>query len=232
MGTSVSPRLSPSCRSLLARLQINASRTLCALHPILPTSFASTASSLSCLRIVLPTPENRNVRSARNRSGNREPMKNPTSTSALPGHHVEDNLVPRVAAPALGDQTYLMQVRTSPIDWASIEASIVFFHQAQFQTILHPLLMKPLQLRPQIGMPRLFRQPDPQLPAPPPQTGVSLPLSSYPLYPALRISLWSPGHFLILLSYPSRCDTVPRPSVTLTPMMETWKLFLLAMQHH
>jgi hypothetical protein len=118
MGTSVSPRLSPSCRSLLARLQINASRTLCALHPILPTSFASTASSLSCLRIVLPTPENRNVRSARNRSGTREPMKSPTSTSALPGHHVGDNLVPLVAVPALGDQTYLMQVRTSPIDWA------------------------------------------------------------------------------------------------------------------
>lgn len=117
MGTSV-PRLSPSCRSLLARLQINASRTLCALHPILPTSFDSTASSLSCLRIVLPTPENRNVRSARNRSGTREPMKSPTSTSALPGHHVEDNLVPPVAAPALGDQTYQMQVRTSPIDWA------------------------------------------------------------------------------------------------------------------
>ena len=117
-GTSVSPRLSPSCRSLLARLQINASRTLSALHPILPTSFVSTASLLSCLRIVLPTPENRNVRNARNRSGTRGPMKSPTSTSALPGHHVEDNLVPLVAAPALGDQTYQMQVRTSPIDWA------------------------------------------------------------------------------------------------------------------
>jgi hypothetical protein len=92
--------------------------------------------------------------------------------------------------------------------------------------------MKPLQLRPQIGTPRLFLQPDPQLPTPLPQTGPSLPLSSYPLYPALRISLWSLGFFLILLSYPSRCDTVPRPSVTLTPMMETWKLSLLAMQHH
>jgi len=113
-----SPRLSPSCRSLLARLQINASRTLCALHPILLTSFASTASSLSCLRIVLPTPENRNVRNARNRSDTREPMKSPTSTSALPGHRVEDNQVPPVAAPAIGDRTYQMQVRTSPIDWA------------------------------------------------------------------------------------------------------------------
>ncbi len=92
--------------------------------------------------------------------------------------------------------------------------------------------MKPLQLRPQIGIPRLFRQPDPQLLNPPPQTGPSLPLSSYPLYPALRISPWSPGHFLILQNYRSRCDTVPRPSVTLTPMMETWKLSLLAMQHH
>lgn len=112
------PRLSPSCRSLLACLQINASRTLCALHPILPTSFASIASSLSCLRIVLPTPENRNVRSARNRSGTREHMKSPTLTSALPGHHVEDNLVPPVAAPAPGDQTYQMQVRMSPIDRA------------------------------------------------------------------------------------------------------------------
>src|SRR5258708_7154451 len=102
MGTSVSPRLPPSCRSLLARLQINASRTLCALHPILPTSFANTASSLSCLRIVLPTPENRSVRSARNRSDTREPTKSPTLTSAHPGPHVEDNLVPPVAAPAPG----------------------------------------------------------------------------------------------------------------------------------
>jgi hypothetical protein len=115
MGTSVSPRLSLSCRFLLARLQINASRTLCALHPILPTSFASTVSSLSCPRIILPTPENRNVRSARNRRGNREPTKSLTSTSALPGHHVEANPVPPVAARAPpGDQTYQMQVRTSP----------------------------------------------------------------------------------------------------------------------
>src|SRR6266478_3882579 len=119
MGTSVSPRLSPSCRYLLARLQINASRTLCALHPILPTSFASTASSLSCLRMILLTPENRNVRSARNRSGTKEPMKSPTSTSALPGHHVEDNPVPPVVAPGPGDQTYQMQVRTPPsLSWA------------------------------------------------------------------------------------------------------------------
>jgi hypothetical protein len=119
MGTSVSPRLPPSCRSLLARLQINASRTLCALHPILPTSFANTASSLSCLKIVLPTPENRSVRSARNRSDTREPTKSPTSTSAHPGPHVEDNLVPPVAAPVPGDQTYQMQVRTSPrLHWA------------------------------------------------------------------------------------------------------------------
>jgi hypothetical protein len=115
MGTSVSLDFHPSCRSLLARLLINASRTLCALHPILPTSFASTASPLSCPRIILPTPENRNVRSARNRSGNREPTKSPTSTSALPGHHGEANLVPPVAARALaGDQMYQMQVRTSP----------------------------------------------------------------------------------------------------------------------
>ena len=120
MGTSVSPRLSPSCRFRLARLQINASRTLCALHPILPTSFASTASSLSCPRIILPTPENRNVRSDRNRSGNREPTKSPTSTSVLPGHHVEANPVRPVAARALaGDPMYQMQVRTSPsVDYA------------------------------------------------------------------------------------------------------------------
>jgi hypothetical protein len=39
-------------------------------------------------------------------------MKSPTSTSALPGCHVEDNLVRPVAAPALGGQTYQMQVRT------------------------------------------------------------------------------------------------------------------------
>jgi hypothetical protein len=115
--------------------------------------------------------------------------------------------------------------------YLAIEASIFFFLQAQFQTILHPPLMKPLQLRPQIGMSHQFHRPDPQLPTPPPQTGPSLPLSSYPLYRALRISLWSLGHFLILPSHPSRCDTVPRPSVTLTPM-ETLKLSLLAMKHH
>jgi hypothetical protein len=232
MGTSVSSRLSPSCRFLLARLQINASRTQCALHPILPTSFASTASSLSCPRIILPTPENRNVRSARNRSGNREPTKSPTSTSALPGHHVEANLVPRWP-PARHQATRRIRCRCAHL-LALIRGSnrtrILVFHQAQFQTIRRPPLMKPLQLR-LLGMPRQFRQPNPQLPTPPRQTGTSLPLFSYPLYPALRISLWSPGHFPILPSYPSRFDTVHRLSVTRTPTMETWKLSLLARQH-
>lgn len=223
MGTSVSPRLSLSCRSLLARLQINASRTLCALHPILPTSFATTASSLSCPRIILPTLENRNVRSARNRSGNRELTKSLTSTSALPGPHVEANLVPPVAARApAGDQTYQMQVRTFlALIGPNNRTPILLFHQAPFQTIRRLPLMKLLQLRLQIGMLRLSRLPNLQLPTPPRQTGISLPLSSYPLYPALRISLWSPGHFPILLSCPSRSDTVPRLSVTRTPTMET-----------
>jgi hypothetical protein len=115
MGTSVSSQLSLSCRSLLAHPQINASRTQCALHPILPTSFARKVSSLSCPKIIPPTPENRNVRSARIRSGNRGPTKSPISTSAFPGHHVEANLVRPVAArePA-GDRTYQMQVRAPP----------------------------------------------------------------------------------------------------------------------
>jgi len=115
MGTSVFSQPSPSCRSLLAHPQINASRTQCALHHISPTSFARKASSLSCPKIILPTPENRNVRSARNRRGNRGPTKSPISTSALPGHHGEANLVHPVAArgPA-DDQMYQMQVRAPP----------------------------------------------------------------------------------------------------------------------
>jgi hypothetical protein len=111
MGTSVSSRLSPSCRSLLARPQINASRTQCALRPISPMSFVSKARSLSCLRTVLVSPENQSVRSARDRRGNRGLMKSPISMSVLPGHHVEANPAHLEAARApAGDQTFQMQV--------------------------------------------------------------------------------------------------------------------------
>ena len=115
MGTSVFSRLSPPCRFLPARPQINASRTQCALRRILLTSFVSTDSSLSCPRNpLLAATENRDERSARDRTDSKEPQKSLISMSALPEPH--EGLNPALPPPALaltGGQTYQMQVPAS-----------------------------------------------------------------------------------------------------------------------
>ena len=120
---------------------------------------------------------------------------------------------------------------SSPQSVVAIESRFSSF-QARFQTIHPPRSMRPLRRRLLPGMPRLFHQPILRLPIRlPRQTGISLFLSLYPLYPAPRINLWSLGAFP-MLSRPSRCDTVPRPSMTRALTMETWKLYLQARQRH
>lgn len=196
MGTSVSSRLSPPCRFLPARPQINASRTQCALRRILLTSFASTASSLSCPRNPLAATENPDGRSAPDRTDSREDKKSLISMSALPELH--EGLNPALPPPALelaGGQMYQMQVRSLTI------------HPRPSTKRLRP------QPRPQ-GMLHHFHQPTPLLPTHLFRIPTRQLPCSYPPYPALRTNPWLPAAFPIP-SYASRCDTARRLITTL-----------------